>query len=263
MSERTSYTAGTPCWVDLGSPDLEVSVDFYGTLLGWDVPEPANAEQTGGYRQAMKNDEPAAGMMPLMQEGQPPAWTTYVTVEDADATAARVAEAGGAVIAEPMDVMDLGRMAIFADPTGAVFGVWQPGVFPGAVIVNEPGGFSWNELGTRDPGAARDFYANVFSWGTVESEMGERGAYTEWMLGERAVAGMLDIDGRLPDEIPAHWLTYFVVEDAEAAVGTVNEKGGSLVSGPFDTPVGRAAVVQDPHGATFAVIKPTEEADAG
>ena len=263
MSERTSYTVGTPCWVDLSSPDLEASIDFYGALLGWDVPGPENEEQTGGYRQAMKNGEPAAGMMPLMQEGQPPAWTTYIAVEDANATAARVAEAGGTAIAEPMDVTDLGRMAIFADPTGAVFGVWQPGTFPGAGVVNEPGGFSWNELGTRDPSTARDFYARVFSWGTVESEMGEMGVYSEWMLGERAVAGMLDLDGRLPDETRARWLTYFVVEDAEAAIETVKEKGGSLSSGPLDTPVGRAAVVQDPHGAALAVIKPTEAADAG
>ena len=95
MSERTSYEPGTPCWVDLGSPDLDASVEFYGGLFGWEVPERENAEQTGGYRQAMKDGRPVAGMMPLMQEGQPPAWSTYVSVEDADATAAAVKEAGG------------------------------------------------------------------------------------------------------------------------------------------------------------------------
>ncbi len=155
MPEMTSYAPGTPSWVDLGSPDLEASIEFYGALFGWDVPVTENSEQFGGYRQAMSGERPASGMMPLMQEGQPPAWTTYVSVEDADATAAAVKEAGGAVIAEPMDVMDLGRMAIFADPAGAVFGVWQPGTFAGAGVVNEPGAISWNEVNTRDLGGGQ------------------------------------------------------------------------------------------------------------
>jgi hypothetical protein len=126
MSERSDYAPGTPCWVDLGSPDLDASIEFYGSLFGWDVPESASSEATGGYRQAMKGGKPVSGMMPLMQEGQPPAWTSYVSVADAAATAAKVSEAGGSVIAEPMEVLDLGSMAVFADPTGAVFGIWQP-----------------------------------------------------------------------------------------------------------------------------------------
>src|SRR3954454_9371491 len=116
MTEMTSYAPGTPSWVDLSCTDLDASIDFYGALFGWDVPEQENSEQTGGYRRALLRGKSAAGMMPLMQEGQPPAWTTYVSVEDADATAAAVRDAGGQVIAEPMDVMDLGRMAVFADP---------------------------------------------------------------------------------------------------------------------------------------------------
>src|SRR5262245_51096082 len=104
MSETSEYTAGTPSWVDLGTPDIDASVSFYGELFGWDVPESENAEQTGGYRQAMLRGKAVAGMMPLMQEGQPPAWSTYVAVDDADATAAKVKESGGQVMAEPMDV---------------------------------------------------------------------------------------------------------------------------------------------------------------
>ena len=128
------------------------------------MPESENAEQTGGYRLAMKDGRPAAGMMPQMQEGQPTAWTTYVSVEDAEATAAAVKEAGGTVIVEPMEVMDLGTMAVFADPAGAVFGVWQPGTFPGAGLVNEPGAIAWNELNTRDLAGAKEFYGAVFGW---------------------------------------------------------------------------------------------------
>ncbi len=135
MSERTSYAPGTPCWVDLGSPDLDAAVEFYSGLFGWEVPELPNSAADRRLPPGEKGRQAdVAGMMPLMQEGQPPAWSSYVSVADADATAAAVQEAGGSVIAEPMDVMDLGRMAVFADPTGAVFGIWQPGTFPGAEL---------------------------------------------------------------------------------------------------------------------------------
>ena len=223
MSERTSYAPGTPCWVDLGSPDLDASVEFYGALFGWEVPETENVEQTGGYRRATKNGADVAGMMPLMQEGQPPAWSTYVSVADAKATAAAVAEAGGSVIAEPMDVMGLGRMAVFADPTGAVFGIWQPGTFPGAGIVNEPGALSWNELNTRDLAGAKDFYGAVFGWTFEDNDMGEAGTYTTIKLGEDMVGGILNMTERgVPEQVPAHWQVYFAVEDTDATVAQVN-----------------------------------------
>ncbi len=261
MSERTSYAPGTPSWVDLGSPDVDAAAQFYSDLLGWQVPESENVEQTGGYRRATKDGADVAGMMPLMQEGQPPAWTTYVSVADAAATATAVKEAGGTVLAEPMDVMGLGTMAIFADPTGAVFGIWQPETFPGAGRVNEPGALSWNELNTRDPDASKAFYTAVFGWGTEEHEF-EIGAYTTWQVGEDSVGGMLDMRGRVPDEVPPHWLTYFVVEDTDAALETVKSSGGGVAFGPIDIPAGRFAVVHDPHGAMFAVIRLPEEAAA-
>ncbi|HKA67062.1 MAG TPA: VOC family protein [Solirubrobacterales bacterium] len=259
MSERTSYTPGTPCWVDLGTPDIDAAAGFYAGLFGWQVPPAENIENTGGYRRATKNGADVAGMMPLMQEGQPPAWTTYVAIEDADATAAAVKEAGGNVLAEPMDVMDLGRMAIFADPTGAVFGIWQPGTFPGAGLVNEPGALSWNELNTRDLDAAKAFYGAAFGWGFDEEDMGEAGRYTMIKLGEDPVGGMLDMTGRVPDEVPAHWLAYFAVENADAALETVKSSGGGVAFGPVDISAGRFAVVHDPHGAMFAVIQTPEQ----
>jgi predicted enzyme related to lactoylglutathione lyase len=262
MSERTSYAPGTPSWVDLGTPDVDAATDFYSKLLGWEVPPAENVENTGGYRRATKDGADVAGMMPLMQEGQPPAWTTYVSVADAEATEAAVREAGGTVIAEPMDVMGLGTMAVFADPTGAVFGIWEPGTFPGAGRVNEPGAFSWNELNTRDPDAAKTFYAAVFGWGFDDHDMGEMGTYTELKRGEDSVGGMLDMRGRVPDEVPAHWLTYFAVEDTDAALETVKGAGGGVAFGPVDIPAGRFAVVHDPHGAMFSVIQMPEEAAA-
>jgi predicted enzyme related to lactoylglutathione lyase len=261
MSERTSYAPGTPSWVDLGTPDIEAAASFYGKVLGWEVPEQPNSAEMGGYRRAKRDGADVAGVMPLMQEGQPPAWTTYVSVADADATAAAVKDAGGSVMAEPMDVMDLGRMAIFADLTGAVFGIWQPGTFAGAARVNEPGALAWNELGTRDPGAAKAFYAAVFGWGFRDNDMGEMGTYTEWLNGEDSIGGMLDISGRLPDEIPAHWLAYFAVDNTDATIETVNSSGGNVPFGPVDIPAGRFAVAADPWGAAFAVIQ-MPDADA-
>lgn len=262
MSERTSYTPGTPCWVELsGTPDVEASEAFYRELFGWEMPELENSAELGGYRRAKLNGRDVAGVSPRMQDGQPTVWATYVSVEDAAATLAKVGEAGGQVIVEPMDVRGLGTMAVFTDPTGAVCGIWQPGTFAGAELVNESGSFCWNELGTRDPAAAKEFYGAVFGWTPRDLEMerdGEAGAggtYTEWLRGEDSVGGMLDLSGRVPDEVPPHWLTYFAVENIDAALETIKGAGGGVAFGPVDIPAGRFAVVHDPQGATFAVIQ--------
>jgi predicted enzyme related to lactoylglutathione lyase len=261
MSQMTTYKPGTPSWVDLGTPDIEASAGFYAALFGWDVPESENAEQTGGYRQAMKGGQPAAGIMPLMQEGQPPAWSTYISVEDAEATAAKVREAGGNVMSEPMDVMDLGRMAIFADPSGAVFGIWQPGTFAGAGLVNEPGAIAWSELNTRDLAGAKSFYGAVFGWDFEDVAMEGMGTYTTIKLGESPVGGILDMDSRgVPAEVPAHWQVYFAVEDTDATVDQAKQGGGGVMVEPIDIPAGRFAILTDPHGASFAVIVLSEEA---
>jgi predicted enzyme related to lactoylglutathione lyase len=263
MSERTSYAPGTPSWVDLGTPDLDASIEFYGALFGWQVPESENVEQTGGYRRATKNGADVAGMMPLMQEGQPPAWSTYVSVADAAATAAAVTDAGGSVIAEPMDVLGLGTMAIFADPTGAVFGIWQPGTFPGAGIVNEPGAIAWNELNTRDLEGSKAFYGTVFGWAFEDNDMGEAGSYTTINFDGGPVGGILDMTGRgVPEQVPAHWQVYFAVEDTDATVEQVQQRGGSVMVEPIDIPAGRFSILVDPQGASFAVIKLSQEAQA-
>ncbi len=260
MSERNSYTPGTPCWVELGTPDMEATEAFYGALFGWEIPEQPDSAQLGGYRRAKKSGKDVAGVAPLMQEGQPPAWSTYVSVADAVATLAAVGEAGGQVIVEAMDVVGLGTMAVFSDPTGAVCGIWQPGTFAGAELVNESGAFSWNELGTRDTDAAKEFYAAVFGWSFRDNDMGEMGTYTEWLNGEESIGGMMNVSGRLPDEIPAHWLTYFAVESTDAAQETVKSSGGGVSFGPVDIPAGRFAIVTDPHGAALAVIQLPDQA---
>jgi predicted enzyme related to lactoylglutathione lyase len=264
MSEMTTYAPGTPCWIDLGTPDQDAATEFYSSLFGWSVEEDENAEQTGGYRVATLKGGAVGGVMKLMQEGQPPAWATYVSVEDADATTAKAREAGGTVVVEPMDVLDYGRMAILADPTGAVFGLWQPGKNIGAGRVNEPGAFSWSELNTRDPEAARSFYSDVFGWSLEDKEFEGVGTYTTIAVDGRAVGGLVDITNRVPEEVPAHWLVYFGVEDADATASKAGELGGAVAFGPQDIPgVGRFAVLQDPFGATFAVIAPEEQMEPG
>lgn len=260
MSERTSYEPGTPCWVELGgTPDIEASERYYRDLLGWEIPEQPNSAEMGGYRRAQLNGRDVAGVSPKMQDDQPCFWATYVSVADADETLGKVRDAGGQVIVEPMDVVGLGKMAIFTDPTGAVCGIWEPGTFVGAELVNEDGTFGWNELGTRDVPAAREFYGKVFGWTVEEQEVPGMGTYHIWKDGEHVRGGMMDITGMAPDEAPANWLVYFTVPDADAAAETTKAAGGQVVNGPIDIPVGRMAVMADPQGAFFAVMAPTDE----
>lgn len=263
MSKVTSYVPGTPSWVDLASADIEASAAFYADLLGWDTSEQPNSAEMGGYRRAELDGDDVAGMMPLQQSEQPAVWSTYISVEDADATAAKVTAAGGSVMFEPMDVMDLGRMAVFVDNGGAAFGVWQPGTFVGAGRVNEAGAICWNELGTRDPEGAKEFYGAVFGWTAKEHKMqrneGEPGpeTYVEFLREDgHEIGGMMDIGGMLPDEVPAHWLVYFGVEDADAAVEKVKAAGGEVKMGPVTIDAGRFAVVTEPNApmTAFAVI---------
>ena len=238
MGERTEYEPGTPCWIDLSTPDQDAAADFYGALFGWTVEEGESPEETGGYRVATKDGHAVGGVMKTMQEGQPPAWMTYMSVEDVDATTERAREAGGSVLAEPMSVLDFGRMAVIADPTGAVFGLWQPGKNVGAGLVNEPGSMTWNELNTRDTEAARSFYGAVFGWEFDEMEF-EGGPYVNVRRagdGEMT-AGMLDMGSRgIPEEVPAHWQVYFAVDDADASVETTKQNGGSLASARWTFP---------------------------
>ena len=263
MSQRTSYEPGTPCWVELaGIPDFSASEGFYRDLLGWEIPEQPNSAQLGGYRRAHLNGRDVAGASPVMQDGQPCEWNTYISVEDADATMAKVRDAGGTVVVEPMDVMGMGKMAIFTDPTGAACGLWEPGTFAGAELVNEDGTFGWNELGTRDVAAAREFYGQVFGWTVDEQEMPGMGTYYVWKDGEHTRAGMMDITGMAPDDAPSSWLVYFTVPDADAAAETTKAAGGQLLNGPVDIPVGRLAILMDPQGAMFAVMAPTDETRA-
>jgi uncharacterized protein len=252
VAEFTSYPPNTPSWVDLATPDIEASKAFYGALLGWTAV--VGPPEAGGYTMFQKGGKNVAGAMPIMMEGQPPAWMTYVNVEDADATVDLVKKAGGMVFVEPMDVMDVGRMAVFADPTGAAIGLWQARAHIGADLANEPGTFCWNELQTRDSAAAKAFYLEVFGWGAHTSE-GQAMTYTEWKRADATIGGMMDMPAEVPAEVPSYWLVYFAVEDCDATVAKANELGAATLVPAMDVEPGRFSVLMDPTGASFAVIR--------
>jgi len=251
MPEFAAYRPGQPSWVDLSSPDLDASKGFYTGLFGWEVAE--QGPEAGGYAMFTLGGRNVAGVGPIMMEGQPAAWTTYVSVEDADATIAKVKDVGGTVLVEPMDVLEVGRMAVFTDPTGAAVAIWQPRAHQGADIANEPGSFCWNELQTRDTDGAERFYTTVFGWRASTADM-KGTTYTEWKLGDATVGGMMAMPAEVPAEVPAYWLTYFAVEDCDAAVGTANGLGAITLVAPMDVPPGRFSVMTDSVGAVFAVI---------
>ena len=254
MPDIDQYAPGTPSWVDVTAKDVDASAAFYGALFGWEATEPGPVEETGGYRMFSMRGRTVAGLGPWREGGPPPMWTTYITVADADATCAAATQAGGTVFMAPMDVVEAGRMAVIADPQGAVFAIWQPNLHPGAQIVNEPGSLVWNELAARDVSAEPAFYGAVFGWAADTQPMGDT-QYTTWKLGDRPVGGMVQMTDEWPAEMPPHWMAYFAVADTDAACARAAELGATVHVPPRDVEgVGRFAVLGDPQGAPFSVI---------
>jgi predicted enzyme related to lactoylglutathione lyase len=277
MPERDGYIPGVPCWIDTSQPDPEAAVDFYRGLFGWEFEDVMPPDSPGKYfiARIRGGDVAAVGSVP---EAAPPMamWNTYVWVESADETAAKVKDAGGAVVMDPFDVMDAGRMAVCADPEGAVFCVWQAKEHKGARVVNEHGSLNFNGLNTRDPQSAKPFYGSVFGWETL----GLNGGFEMWTLPgygdylERdnpdlrkqmaeagAPAGFVDVVAAINPigddqaDTPAHWNVTFAVDDADAIAAKATELGGTVVAPPFDAPWVRTTVLADPQGATFIASK--------
>ena len=272
MGDR--YIAGVPCWVDTTQPDPDAAVTFYGELFGWEFEDVMPAEAPGHYYTARirGGDVAAVGSQP---EGARPAatWNTYIWVDDADATAAKVKAAGGRVATDPFDVMDAGRMAVLADPDDAVFSVWQPGRHRGATVVNEHGALNFNDLHTRDIEAARAFYGAVFGWEVLDIGTGQAWAlpaYGDFLeqrtpgmreniaqMGapqrfEEVVASVRTIDG---PGVQPHWGVTFGVDDADAIAARAAELGGTVDVPPMDAPWVRLTVISDPQGARFTAAK--------
>ena len=259
MSIRTDpWPAGTPCWVDLSAPDVEAAVAFYADVIGWTFHD--SGPEYGGYQIAMVDGRAAAGVGPIMQEGQPSAWTVYLASDDVDATAKLIGEHGGSIYAGPMDIADNGRMLIAADPTGGVFGVWQQTGMIGTAVIDEPGGFVWDDARLHDVEVGKRFYADVFGfrYSPLPAEAGEAGDYETFSVGDapaeetRPAGGIGGMMGA-PPGTPSHWLAYFTVADVDASVEAVGDGGGTVLMPPADTPFGRIGVVIDPFGAAFGL----------
>jgi predicted enzyme related to lactoylglutathione lyase len=272
MPERDGYIPGVPCWVDTSQPDPEAAVDFYSGLFGWEFENVMPPGSPGEYfiGRIRGLDVAAVGSIP---EGAPPmaTWNTYIWVDSADETAAKVRDAAGSVLTEPFDVMDAGRMGVFADPEGAVFCAWQPNQHRGARIVNEHGSLNFNTLNTRDPEGAKAFYGALFGWGVLD--LGGGSAWTLPGYGDHLEArdpglrervsevggptGFEDVVASfmpIPDDQadrPPHWSVTFGVDDADAIAGKALGLGGTLLAPPFDAPWVRMTVIADPAGAPF------------
>jgi uncharacterized protein len=260
MSQVHSYAPGTPNWVDLGSPDPAASATFYSELFGWQLDDPDPNPEAGGYRMARVRGLAVAGIGQAQDQSGPPSWTTYVSVEDADATAKLVEEAGGQVLAGPFDVMSFGRMAVFTDQAGAPFSVWQPLQHIGAEAVNEHGALTWNELHTADVEASKAFYGKALGWRFMEVDMNLGFIYTMFKVSDEAeqgVGGFMPMSATgVPESIPQHWKVYFAVDDCDAVAAKAAELGGTVLMEPTDMPgVGRMAICQCPHGEEFSIIK--------
>ncbi len=248
----TEFAPGTPSWVDLASADPEAAESFYGELFGWSTSDPAPPE-LGGHRNFLHDGRVVGGLTPM---GDVQAWTTYFSVAGADETAATIIAGGGQVLQAPADVGDLGRMAICTDPEGAVFGLWQPGRHRGAEKIDEPVSLCWNELNSRALYGAAAFYAATFGWRAQATPVGGELAYTVFELGGRGVAGGFTLGAEVPADVPAHWLTWFSVEDRDATLARLPELGGAVTGPPFEMPgVGHLAIAADPSGARFGLMQ--------
>lgn len=253
MSTRTTpWEPGTPTWADLSTSVLPASTAFYRAVLGWEVND--MGPDVGHYGIATRRGLATAGIGPAMSPDQPNVWTTYLAVEDADKAVEAIGANGGTILMAAMDVGDHGRMAVAADPTGAVFGVWQTGTMIGSQLVNEAGGVLWNDHKSADPEAARRFYAAVFGYTYTAMEGAQDYATIDGAGPGNTIGAIGALDPGTPGGTPAHWTVYFAVEDADAACATAVERGGAVVVPGIDTPFGRMAVLRGPEGAVFTAI---------
>lgn len=256
--EMQSYAPGTFCWTDLSSTDAAASKRFYSALFGWEMDDmPAGPGMIYTMCKLRGKDVCALSQMPpeMQKSGMPSMWTSYVSVANVDEAQQRAEAAGGKAMMPAFDVMDVGRMCLIQDPTGAVVALWQPKRHHGASLFGEPGAMVWNELMTRDTARAQEFYGKVFGWAPDPMDMGQMGVYTVFKVGERGVGGMMAMPPQA-EGVPPNWGVYFAVDDCDASVAKAQGLGAQLVVPPTDIPgTGRFATMIDPQGAAFSVIK--------
>ena len=257
MGKRERYRPGTFCWVDLTTTDPAGAKAFYGELFGWEAKD-LPAGEAGTYTILSLEGDDICGLYEMdaerREQGTPPHWFSYVSVEDADAIAAKARELGGETLGESFDVGNDGRMTIVREPTGAVVGVWEPREHIGARRVNDTGCMTWNELYTREPEKAAAFYSELFGWEMEEQREDGRLAYVSIKNGGFANGGIMPMSEQHGDALP-YWLAYFTVSLCDAAVAKAKELGGGVLAGPMNIGAGRIAIVHDPRGTAFALFE--------
>jgi uncharacterized protein len=257
MAQVATSTINKPAWVDLSTTDAEAARAFYSKLFGWNL-EVSEDPQYGGYATAKVGDRSVAGIGPKQEGDQsPPAWSLYIGTEDVDGLARKVQEAGGNVVAPPFDVGDQGRMAVFTDPSGAYISGWQAaGMSQFASGIDAS--FGWAELNARGLAPAIAFYETVFGWTHTEQPFGEGEVYNQFEHDGQPLAGALEMSPHIPAETPSYWLLYFNADDVDARFAKAIELGGREMVAPQDMPGGRFAIVSDPQGAAFGILKVTD-----
>lgn len=252
-----AWPEGTPNWVDAQVDDVEAAASFYSTLFGWDIHDAGPG--AGGYHMAFLDGSVVAGIGPKPENAgpMPSVWSTYIAVDDADATAAKITEAGGSLMMPPFDVMDQGRMTVAFDAAGAAFGLWQAKAHHGIAVHGEPGSVTWNELHTRDYQRSRDFYAQVFGYTYTDLEGGDEFTYaTVERAADSQTVGGISHDTSLAEGMPNYWLTWFAVADPDATIEQATGLGAGVLFPATDSPFGRMAVLQGAQGEVFGIIQP-------
>jgi uncharacterized protein len=251
-----SHSPGSFCWFELGTTDQTGAKQFYGSLLGWTaVDSPMGPDEV--YTMFNLDGRNVGGCYALkpdmLSQGVPPHWMLYVSVTDADKTAAKVTPAGGKIMAAPFDVMDFGRMAIFQDPAGAAFSIWQPKTHQGVGIQGVSGTVCWADLMTPEPKRAAEFYGHIFDW---QAEPGKDGDYLHLKNGNDFIGGIPPAEHFNPNT-PPHWMLYFLVQDSDVSTAQAKDAGATVYASPMTVKgVGRWSIIADPQGAAFALFQP-------
>lgn len=258
MPVRNDFAPGEFCWIDLTSHDLEAMLAWYGELFGWShqiMPTPGDAPP---YAFFMQGDAVIGGIGQMNEEmkaqGIPPMWNSYIATANCEATEAKVHELGGTVTAPTTEIPGYGKLAFFLDPEGASFAAWQSTTpEPQGVHVNEPNGWCWNELVTRDVDKSRAFYGELTGWDYATLPMGEFD-YTLLKVAGKDAGGMMPMVGPQWEGIPPHWMVYFAVADCDAIGARAESARGKIVVPATEIQVGRFSVLRDPQGTPFSVI---------
>jgi predicted enzyme related to lactoylglutathione lyase len=257
VGQRSEYKPGTFCWADLATTDPDAAKEFYGDLFGWEAEDVPTGDDGGVYTMLKKGDDQVGALFAQgpseREQGIPPHWNNYVTVEDVDAVLEKAGELGGEALGDAIDVMEAGRMGVIQDPNGGIVCVWQPKETIGATRVNEPGCLCWNDLTTKDPDAAEKFYTELFGWRTEKLDTDEVD-YRVIFNGDRSNGGIVKPPDDMGD-IPPFWTPYFAVESVDDTLEKAKEAGAEVMAGPLDVPQGRFVVLRDPGHAVFAVYE--------